>query len=342
MQINEDIDMSHREDTVNHQLKTSEKTAQKASEEIAKDTIEAELLSMEGSNAKEAYFASLAEWTRQAHEWNSFVNFVNSSFSIYLRNRSLANRSRRVMWTPQLREGRHRIDLQAVVELDGLPRQRLIWGLGGVEMLVAPFWKRTLAEIFDAFITILMKILVAFMFISFTSVDEKLPVVRISLLAEENFVLSFLEDLQAIFQLSLATVCLIVVMKLLVFWYEYLFLKYNHGMTPGKYLMNIRVIYVRTVIPLRPRPAPAYIYQVLSEPYYAFVYPAITPNARRILARVILKNFIIHCSFPFCLLLIFPRDNRTTYDFAAKTVVVEAGTERRPTANRFDVRRRGH
>ncbi|KAH8262779.1 hypothetical protein KR044_000321, partial [Drosophila immigrans] len=293
----------------------------------------------EAVSTREAYFASLDEWARQADDWKRFVDFLNSSYSIYLNNHLVMQRSRRLTGTSQLREAQHRIALRTVAELDGLPRQRLIWGLGGVEMLVAPFWKRALAEIIDTFIIVMLKVLVAFIFTSFAIIDLKKPIVHISLL-EEDIVFSLLDVLRKFLQLSNATICMIVMMKVLTCCYEFLFLMCNHGMTPGKFLIGIRVVYVRTLIPVHPRPAPDFMFQVHSEPYYALVYPAITPNAVRILMRVLLKNFIAHCSFPFYLLLLFPRDNRTTYEMMSKTAVVEVRSERRPTAVRIEARRR--
>ncbi|KAH8377574.1 hypothetical protein KR093_006110 [Drosophila rubida] len=315
MQINETIEMA---------LKTAEHTEQQPEVE---------------ATPRDAYFASLSEWTRQMYEWNKFVVFVNSSYSLYLRNHLVIQRSRRIISTARLRAAQHRLEIEAIVLLDGLPRQRLIRRLGGIEMLVAPFWKRAVADIVDRLIIILLQVLMAFVFTSFAHIDLKRPLVRI-LLLEEDIVFSVSEVAREFVQLSVATICMIMLSKLLACCYEFLFLMHNHGMTPGKYLMNIRVIYVRTLLPVQPRPAPIYIYQVYSDPYYAVVYPAITPTAERILMRVLLKTFIVHCSVPFCLLLLFPRDNRTTYDMMAKTVVVETRSERTMSVGRWEPRRR--
>jgi len=141
-------------------------------------------------------------------------------------------------------------------------------------------------------------------------------------MSEEEIISSLFENIDDIFSLSYGALYLFLFTKLMVMWYECLWISYNHGSSLGKYLMNIRVLYVDSVI------------VVQEQPVWVLIYPAMTPNGLRTFKRVIIKHLIM-TSFPVCVIALFlTRSNRIIYDKLTNTVVVERSTERLPLRHR--------
>ncbi|KAL7741634.1 hypothetical protein ACLKA6_019402 [Drosophila palustris] len=288
---------------------------------------EAELLKL---STKEAYFASLSEWARQSHDLQMFYNFLNFSHAIHQSNQLIQEEAQAIVRVnnPELRGSRS--DIELVRLLDGEQRLQIIQGWGGTEMLVAPFWKRATAELIDTLIICILKIILAFLIHNSSSPDFEKHIARKSL-SEEQIYISLFEVSLDLFTLSYDVLVFILLTKAIVCCYECLWIIFNNGSTPGKYWMNLRVLYVETMVPLEQQRE---VFQVQSTAFWALIYPAVTPNGLRTFLRVVTKNLIVTCIFPVCIILLFPRNNRTTYDIISKTVVVEMNTERPPTQPR--------
>lgn len=98
------------------------------------------------------------------------------------------------------------------------------------------------------------------------------------------------------------------------------------GATPGKFCMGLRVLYVEAVVAL-----PAAAGQAaaapqggqITTPLRALVFPAQNLGFRRAFTRALAKNLMMALMFPLCFIMLFFRNNRTSYDIMTKTIVVE-------------------
>jgi len=287
----------------------------------------AELMKM---STKEAYFASLSEWARQSSDSQMFYNFLNFSYAIYQSSQLIYEEAQAIVRVHTQESLGLRSEIEMVRILDGEQRLRIVQRWGGIEMLVAPFWKRTTAEIIDTLIICILKIILAYMFHNYGSFHFDKTIVHKSL-SEEQIFISLFEISLDFFKQTYDVLLLVLLIKLMVCCYECLWITFNNGSTPGKYVMNIRVLYVETVVHLEPQRE---VFQMQTTAFWALICPAVTPNGLRSFARVFTKNLIVTCFFPVCVVLLFPRNNRTTYDILTKTIVVEKNTERPPTQPR--------
>ncbi|KAH8277902.1 hypothetical protein KR018_009890 [Drosophila ironensis] len=292
---------------------------------------------------KEAYFESLAEWTKQA----SIAQNAMTMFPYYL----LAN-------YPKLFQG-HLSSAQAAQStpasstqppfqtaqgepagvapaapppafnrfrvLDEGQQTDIIERYGGYEYVVAPFWKRAVAETIDVFILFILKIIVTFGIVNLFELDFDKEVMRRSLDEDDLFgnffdisldFISMSSDLLLIEMLTKVTVCC----------YEALWTVYYNGATPGKSLMKIRIHYVEAVMPLQAPALPQFVLQPQREPMRALLYPAQTPTLLRAFGRALAKNLVMTLLFPICVVMIFFKNNRTAYDMMTKTIVVETNS----------------
>lgn len=194
---------------------------------------------------------------------------------------------------------------------------QILYQNGGYEYVIAPIWKRVLAEAIDVIILFIIKLMVVFMMIDLFNiqiVSLDFDSLRSSL--EEDYLefLSFSSDLLLVEILTKVMVCI----------YEAMWTAHGQSMiggaTPGKIIMGIRILYVEAVVPVG---------QINAEPNFnattqrALMYPAANPGFRRALLRAIAKNMLMTLMFPMCFVLLFFRNNRTGYDVMTKTIVVE-------------------
>lgn len=118
------------------------------------------------------------------------------------------------------------------------------------------------------------------------------------------------------------------------------------GATPGKFAMGLRVLYVEAVVPLPPlNPAAAdanaaggglgAIQQLRQAPLRALVYPAQNMGFQRAMVRALAKNVLMTLMFPLCFIMLFYRNNRTSYDVATRTIVVESAGASGPVLRRL-------
>lgn len=101
------------------------------------------------------------------------------------------------------------------------------------------------------------------------------------------------------------------------------------GATPGKILMGIRILYVEAVVPLDQagqnlQGQPLQFNNMgQQQPLRALLFPAQNPGFKRAFSRAFSKNLLMALLFPLCFVMLFFRNNRTSYDIMTKTIVVE-------------------
>lgn len=133
------------------------------------------------------------------------------------------------------------------------------------------------------------------------------------------------EDYTEILSITSDLLALEIITKILVCIYEgfWTFQAYGinqlGGATPGKMIMKIRIIHVDAIVPLDPLP----VNINHNTPIRALLFPARNLGMKRAFARAFIKNIIMALLFPVCFFMLFFKNNRTGYDIATKTVVVE-------------------
>lgn len=202
--------------------------------------------------------------------------------------------------------------------LDPARQEEIINRNGGYEYIIAPLWKRFVAEAIDIIIIFLLRVMTTMAFIDFFEID----LLDIDFDAIRN---SIEEDYTELLSYTSELIFLEIITKCAVCVYETLWTIHGQGQiggaTPGKMLMGIRIVHVDAVVLLDPPPAGGLVANQQT-PIRALLYPAENPGFRRALCRSVAKNALIALLFPICFLMFF-RHNRTMYDVMTKTIVVE-------------------
>ncbi|KAL9703051.1 hypothetical protein quinque_006569 [Culex quinquefasciatus] len=208
---------------------------------------------------------------------------------------------------------------RAAQMLDPARQEEIINRNGGYEYIIAPLWKRFVAEAIDIIIIFLLKVMTTMAFIDFFEID----LLDIDFDAIRN---SIEEDYTELLSYTSELIILEIITKCAVCVYETLWTIHGQGQiggaTPGKMLMGIRIVHVDAVVLLDPPPAGGLVANQQT-PIRALLYPAANPGFRRALCRSVAKNALIALFFPMCFLMFFFRHNRTMYDVMTKTIVVE-------------------
>lgn len=202
--------------------------------------------------------------------------------------------------------------------LDPARQEEIINRNGGYEYIIAPMWKRFVAEAIDIVIIFLLKVMTTMAFIDFFDIDLldiDFDAIRNSIEEDYTELLSFTSELIFLEIITKCAVCI----------YETMWTINGQGQiggaTPGKMLMGIRIVHVEAVVLLNPpQPGMAANNQ---NPIRALLYPATNPGFKRALCRSVAKNALIALFFPMSFLVFFFKHNRTIYDIMTKTIVVE-------------------
>ncbi|EDW77116.1 uncharacterized protein Dwil_GK22098 [Drosophila willistoni] len=298
-------------------------------------------------STKEAYFASLAEWAKQA----AIAQNATAMFPYYL----MANYPQ-LFQTPIAGPGTtaiptagpFRISRTAVpgpgaaaapAAAPGLvpaarpafnrlrvpdehEQEQIIETYGGYEYVLAPFWKRAVAEAIDMLMLFVLKIIVTFGIVNFFDIDFDKDVMRRTL-DEEDIFFSFFDISMDFLSLSSNLLIIELLTKLIVCVYEAIWTVFYNGATPGKSLMKIRIHYAEAVLPFQN--APQFVVHP-REPIRALLFPAETPGLIRAFMRALAKNLVMTLLFPICIVMVFFKNNRTAYDMITKTIVVETNS----------------
>ncbi|XP_004536853.1 uncharacterized protein LOC101463443 [Ceratitis capitata] len=307
---------------------------------------------------KEAYFASLNEWVKQANiSQNAMALFpwylINSypqvfqnqqGFPLGTSANGISPANAQVPGgvaanlnavDPNAFGDRRRIMFQYRILSDQVQAE-IIQRSGGYEYVIAPFWKRVVAEIIDMVILLVLKIVVTFTIMNVFDLDLGFELDKEDLrkAIEDDDYASFLTMSMDFLAFSSDLLMLELLTKVIVCFYEAIWTAAYNGATPGKAAMNLCIKYVEAVYPLQPaadiqpQPQPfARQFQGLQAqrlPITALILPAEVPTFQRAFMRAVAKNLIMTLLFPMCFVMIFFKNNRTAYDIATKTIVVEA------------------
>lgn len=308
---------------------------------------------------KEAYFTALSEWVRHANiSQNAMSMFPLYFMSSYpqLFTQPATTSFMPVMglqMPPQNTQPANGNNLPPIGNfglriMNERAQTELINRNGGYEYVLAPFWKRAVAEIIDMIIMLLFKIVALFV-ITYVfghnvtiGLDEG---VLNKALEEEDFagvLLYYLEYFPDLFSSDL--LAFEIATKLFVCLYEAECTTYYNGASVGKYIMGLSIKYVEAMVPLPEdnNGMPAQFlpqiqlgFQAHRVQMRALLFPAETPTFKRAFCRALIKNSMLSILFPMIFLMVLFKNNRTSYDILAKTIVVEAPNQplalRRPT-----------
>lgn len=198
---------------------------------------------------------------------------------------------------------------------------------GGYEYIVAPIWKRIVAEIIDMAILFLIKLLLTFAIVDILNID-------LATALDLNSIKTSLEDdYSQLFNIASELIVIELITKVLVCVYETLWTMEGGnnlgGATPGKLVMGLRILHVDTVVfldQIQPAPAPAVGgVNYLNNRVKALLYPARNLGWKRAFCRAFIKNIavIIPVVYPMYFLSLMFRNNRMGYDIVTKSIVVE-------------------
>lgn len=190
----------------------------------------------------------------------------------------------------------------------------------GYEFVIAPIWKRFVAEMIDVSILFLLKVAIAFTCLNVFDID--LSYEFDSEAVNENDT-KFL-NMADLLSLSSDLVALEILLKVFVCLYEAVWTMNGRvvigGATPGKLLLRLRIVYVEVLQTVQ---LEEQVDLNVTAPVRAIMYPASNPGFRRAFLRALIKNLILALLFPACFVFLFLKNNRTFYDVITKTVVVE-------------------
>lgn len=284
-------------------------------------------------SSKEAYFELLRAWVNQANmSQNALACFPYYLMANYPQLfQSQGTTSGLLNLNPTLispvigqnagGNGQIRGDRRIADYFDNdLRQEEIINQNGGYEFVIAPLWKRMIAEFIDIMILLLIKLLLTFTIVDLFELNLGIDFDLATLKK------SFEDDYTEFLSFSSEFLLLEIITKILVCFYEAMWTMHGHiyvgGGTPGKILMGIRIVHVEAVFPLQPV-QPGFNLNNNGTQLRALLYPASNPGFRRAFLRAVAKNILMALLFPMCFVMLFFKNNRTGYDIMTKTVVVE-------------------
>lgn len=191
------------------------------------------------------------------------------------------------------------------------------------EFVIAPLWKRFVAEMVDVSILFLLKVAITFTFLNVFDLDLSYEFDSEYLKKTVNDSDTKFLSIADLLSLSSDLVALEILLKIFVCLYEAVWTMNGRvvvgGATPGKLLLRLRIVYVEMLTVQLNEPADLNG----TGPVRAIMYPASNPGFRRAFLRALTKNLVFALLFPVCFVFLFLRNNRTFYDVITKTVVVE-------------------
>ncbi|XP_034947508.1 protein FAM8A1 [Chelonus insularis] len=183
----------------------------------------------------------------------------------------------------------------------------------GYEYLIPPIWKRIVAELIDSVMLFVLKLVITF--------------VALDIFSAMNMELYTLDTLQSSLRIVDYKMAMDVASSILIWELMHRFIVcvfeaiwLQHGMngriggaTPGKSVMGLRVVQCRSITPIERSDGTEAV----------LVSPGTDLGLPLALGRSIVKNIIMTLVFPICFSLFSFRFNRTGYDLACHSLVVE-------------------
>lgn len=267
------------------------------------------------------YFEKLEKWLYQAYAWQS----VAAIFPYCLMSDQIVNSStvpNSSTSTQQLNGNNDQqngsLRQRRPEEPVGSPVQNAV--PEGFEYRIPPIWKRCVAEFIDSTMLFLLRLLITFIAIDrfgFSGIDD-LDLLQIDL--RTGYKMAF-EMTFEIVVLEIAYCMIVCIFE--AFWFQH-GVNGRSGATPGKLMMELRVVQCRSVTPIE-RP---------EDPDLVLVSPGTDLDLLLTLRRSLVKSLMIASFFPVCFTLFFFRFNRTGYDLVCSSIVVEDSYRNQNNINR--------
>lgn len=208
---------------------------------------------------------------------------------------------------------------------------------GGYEYVVAPFWKRAVAELIDMFIMLFLKIVTIFVVTNVFGYNIMLDMDKEVLnkaMENEDFASALIYSLDFL-AFSSDLLAFEIATKLFVCLYEAVLTTFFDGASLGKHVMGLSIKYCEAMVTLPPNgqqappvgPQMQLVFQTPRVQMRALIFPAETPKFKRAFMRAVAKNLILSLLFPMFFLMVFFKNNRTAYDIMTKTIVVETSPQ---------------
>jgi uncharacterized RDD family membrane protein YckC len=258
---------------------------------------------------KETYFRILEKWVQEANFYHNHHK-VMAYFPYYLMSNPQLLQQAPQQVPNNIQQNTNRNQPRRTAEIfDPARHEEIIRENGGYEYIIAPLYKRLIAEIIDIFILFMLKLLLAFVVIDLFDVN-------IGFELDFDTLRNYLEDdYKEILSFTSEFLILEIVTKIAACFYEAIWISQIAAATPGKMLMGIKVVHCEAVLPLEA--------QVNHGAIRALIHPATSLGFRRSLFRSTAKNILITLLFPMYFVLFFFRSNQMIYDLLTKTIVVE-------------------
>ncbi|XP_058801767.1 protein FAM8A1 isoform X2 [Phymastichus coffea] len=269
------------------------------------------------SEQRTEYFKKLEEWLVEAYAWHAFVAAVPhlvASSHMFPGTLPILN----PVGTPLISANVSPPDQQTS---DVGVRQRRANepvtnqmqepGVTGITYRIPPIWKRFVAEFIDSMLLFLLKLSITFIAVDiFDFIDI------------ERYYFDMLQtnlriDYKMALELTSGILILELIHRIFVCVFEASWLQHGRngrigGATPGKSIMRLKVVQCKNVTPVGRQ-----------DEELVLVVPGTDLGLMPALGRSVLKNLILAFLFPICFVMCFFRFNRTGYDLACNSIVVE-------------------
>jgi len=187
-----------------------------------------------------------------------------------------------------------------------------------IDFNIAPIWKRILAECIDFTLLLIVKL-----FVTVTIIDS------FELIDLDHIDLDAIQETSALLDVAMSLTWELLILELthriVVTFFEAWCLS-KGGATPGKNVMNLRVLHCEQVIQIAPdQPVIDNNNRLINGGPGArvLVSPGSFLSFPRAFLRSAIKNFSLAFFFPFAFVFFHLEHTRTIYDLAAKSIVVE-------------------
>ncbi|XP_059226534.1 protein FAM8A1 [Stomoxys calcitrans] len=315
---------------------------------------------------REAYFASLNEWVKHANiSQNAMAMFpwylMSSYPQLFAQQQSQANNFMPVMGLNMPTTSNPALGGAAAGQVPNInaamagmgvgfngfgggfrimndqAQAEVINRTGGYEYVLAPFWKRAVAELIDMIIMLFLKIVTIFVVTNVFGFNLMLDMDKEVLnkaMENDDFASALIYSLDFL-AFSSDLLAFEVATKLFVCLYEAVLTTFFDGASLGKHVVGLKIKYCEAMVPLPPNgqipppmgPQIQLGFQTPRIQMRALLFPAETPKFERAFMRAVAKNLILSLLFPMFFLMVFFKNNRTAYDIMTKTIVVESSSQ---------------
>jgi len=254
------------------------------------------------------YADEVRKWvyfTKHAMAWQQMSFLHSMQFQLSQQYSSLAQNAVRAM---QANELQHRTTTVIRLNLarlfnantDTSPQTLIIQ-----QCTIPSFFRRIAAEAIDSCILFIFKLFIVFMLIEIDLID----------LDQFEKILTNEMDLQSVFEITQGFFYVEILFKIFTGFLEaicitYGVLNYPYGCTPGKFMMQLKVVSCMDIQP------------IAGVPNRVAITGYSKVHIKNSLTRSILKNVLTVFLFPLSTAFYMFSYNRAVYDLAAKTIVV--------------------